>query len=125
MNRRILIGLGLMAVLLGGCVVGNRALPEGTLAPTEDQAGWVRVRMESRPNGALILSGGRVIGHTPLVMSLPVTRHGFFPEATTVRARFRAEDESFGALTATASFTVSSKVPSAVVFTPDGYTWIP
>ena len=74
MNKRIIIGLGVMALLLGGCVIGNRTLPEGTLSPTEDQAGEVPVRIETRPSGALVFSGGRAVGHSPMVVMLPVSR---------------------------------------------------
>lgn len=125
MKIQIIIGLVAMALLLGGCVIGHRALPAGTLSPTEDQSGTVRVRIESRPSGALIVSGGRVVGHAPMVVSLPVTRFGFFPETTTVRARFLAEDQRYGgSQSVSANFTVLEKVPAVVVFTPSGFTWI-
>ena len=120
-----IIGLGMVALLLGGCVIGNQALPQGTLSPTEDQVGEVRVRIESRPSGALIVWDGRVLGHAPLFVSMPVTRRGFFPQATTVSARFLAEDQSYGAMSVRANFTVLRKVPAAVVFSKDGFTWIP
>ena len=125
MNKRNIIGLGVIALLLGGCVIGNRTLPEGTLAPTEETANFVRVRVESRPSGALVVSGGRVVGHAPIDVMLPISRLGFFPEPTTVRARFLAEDESYGAMSVSANFTVTERVPAAVIFTPDGYTWVP
>ncbi len=125
MKTPIIVGLVMMALLLGGCVVGNQLLPEGTLAPTEDPAGEVRVRIESRPSGALIVMGGQVVGHAPLEVLLPVSRLGFFPESTTVRARFRAEDERYGgAQTVSARFTVQQKVPAVVFFTPAGFTWV-
>ena len=125
MNKRIIIGLGVMALLLGGCVIGNRTLPEGTLSPTEDQAGVVPVRIETRPSGALVFSGGRAVGHSPMVVMLPVSRLGFFPAPTTVRVRFLAEDQRYGPLSVSANFTVLEKVPAAVIFTPDGFTWAP
>lgn len=114
-----------MALLLGGCVIGNQTLPSGTLSPTEDQTGVVNVRIESRPNGALVVSGGRVVGHTPMVVPLPITRLGFFPGPMTVRVRFLAEDERYGSMSVSANFTVLEKVPAAVIFTPDGFTWAP
>ena len=115
----------MVALLLGGCVIGNQALPQGTLSPTEDQVGEVRVRIESRPSGALIVWDGQVMGHAPLFVSMPVTRRGFFPQATTVRARFLAEDQSYGAMNVSARFTVMEKVPAAVIFSKDGFTWVP
>ncbi len=109
------------ALLLGGCAAGHRIWPEGTLAPVESQAGLRRVHIESRPTGALILIEGRVVGHAPLDATVPVTRHGFFPDRLTIRARFLAEDQSFGPVSVRADFGVLDRVPEAVVFTPDTF----
>ncbi len=119
MNNRILIGIGMAAALcLGGCVAGNQSWPTGTLAPVEDPTGEARVRIESRPSGALVSVQGRVVGHTPIEVTLPVTRHGFFPDRTTVSVRFLAEDQSFGPVGVSARFGPMDKVPRGVVFTP-------
>lgn len=122
MNTRLITGLTISgALLLGGCVTGNRVWPEGTLAPVEEQAGTRRVRIESRPTGALITVEGRVVGHTPIDVIVPVTRLGFFPDTVTIRARFLAEDQSFGPVSVRAQFGVLDRVPAAVVFTPDTF----
>lgn len=122
MNSRIFTGIGVAAALfLGGCVAGNQAWPSGTLAPVEDPAGMARVRIESRPTGALVSVQGRVVGHAPVDVLLPVTRHGFFPDNTAVSVRFLAEDQSFGPLGVTARFGVMDRVPATVVFTPQTF----
>lgn len=112
-----------VAVLLalGGCVTGNQVWPTGTLAPVEDPAGTRRVRIDSQPTGALILVDGRVVGHTPLFVTVPVSRHGFFPDTLTIRARFLAEDQSYGPVSVTAEFGVLDRVPSGVFFNPHGF----
>lgn len=122
MNTRFFSGMCIAALLmLGGCVTGNRVWPEGTLAPAEDQSGVARVWIESRPAGALIAVDGRVVGHAPLAIAVPVTRHGFFPDRMTITARFLAEDQSYGPLGVRAGFGPLDKVPAAVVFTPDTF----
>ena len=122
MNTRFFSGLCIAALLLlGGCVTGNRVWPEGTLAPAEDKSGEARVWIESRPTGALIAVDGRVVGHAPLAIKVPVTRHGFFPDRMAITARFLAEDQSFGPVGVRAGFGVLDKVPSAVVFTPETF----
>jgi len=79
------------------------------------------VWIESRPAGALIAVDGRVVGHAPLAIAVPVTRHGFFPDRMTITARFLAEDQSYGPLGVRAGFGPLDKVPAAVVFTPDTF----
>lgn len=122
MNTRLITGLLVsVPLLLGGCVAGNRLWPEGTLAPVEDMAGPRRVRIESRPAGALVVVDGRVAGHAPLDVSLPASRHGFFPHPVAVQVTFLAEDESYGPVCVTARFGVLDRVPKTVVFTPDTF----
>lgn len=122
MNTRLISGLVVAAaLLLGGCVAGNQVWPTGTLAPTEDPAGRVRVRIDSQPTGAQIVIDGRVVGHAPIDVLLPVTRHGFFPDRQVIRATFLAEDQSFGPVSVTANFGVLDKVPRTVVFTPQTF----
>ena len=123
MNTRLLTGMGVAAMLaLGGCVTGNQVWPTGTLAPVEDPEGTMRVRVESRPAGALVVAGGRVVGHTPIYVTVPVTRHGFFPDTTSIRVRFLAEDQSYGPVSVAANFGALDKVPAAIVFTPEGFS---
>jgi hypothetical protein len=122
MNTRSITGIAIAgALLLGGCVTGNRVWPEGTLAPAEESSGTQRVHIESRPTGALIVVEGRAVGHAPIDVNLPVTRHGFFPRSITVRARFLAEDQSFGPVSVRADFGLLDKVPATVVFTPETF----
>ena len=122
MNTRFFSGMCIAALLLlGGCVTGNRVWPEGTLAPAEDQWGMARVWIESRPAGAQIAIDGRVVGHAPLAITVPVTRHGFFPDRLVITARFLAEDQSYGPLGVRAGFGPLDKVPAGVVFTPDTF----
>ena len=122
MNTRIYTGLCVAALLLlGGCVAGNRVWPDGSLAPAEDQSGEARLWVESRPSGAQIAVDGRVVGHAPIAIMVPVTRHGFFPDNLVITARFLAEDQSYGPVGVRAKFGVLDKVPKAVVFTPDTF----
>ena len=122
MNSRIFSGAVVAALLgLGGCTTGNQVWPTGTLAPVDDPAGVARVLVESRPSGALIAVDGRVVGHAPLYVTVPVTRHGFFPDRFVVTARFLAEDRSYGPVGVRAGFGVLDKVPTAIVFTPDTF----
>jgi len=122
MNTRIYTGLCVAALLLlGGCVAGNRVWPDGSLAPAEDQSGEARLWVESRPAGAQITVDGRVVGHAPMAIMVPVTRHGFFPDNLVITARFLAEDQSYGPVGVRAKFGVLDKVPKAVVFTPDTF----
>lgn len=122
MNTRIFTGMGVAALLaLGGCVTGNQVWPTGTLAPVDDASGTMRVRVESQPSGALIVVAGRVVGHAPLYVTVPVTRHGFFPDKTTIRARFLAEDQSYGPVSVSAEFGVLDKVPANLYFNPHGF----
>jgi len=119
MNTRIFWGMCVAALLLlGGCVTGDRVWPEGTLAPAEEKSGEKRVWIESRPAGALVEVNGRVVGHAPLYVNVPVTSHGFFPDRTTISAHFLAEDQSFGPVGVNANFGVMEMVPASVVFTP-------
>ena len=122
MNSRIFSGAVVVALLgLGGCTTGNQVWPTGTLAPVEAPVGVARVRIESRPSGALITVAGRVVGHTPLEVEVPVTRHGFFPDRLVVSARFLAEDQSYGPVGVRAGFGVLDKVPTGIVLPPDTY----
>jgi hypothetical protein len=122
MKQTIIAGISItLALVWSGCATGDRLWPEGTLAPTEDPVGSVSVRVESIPAGALITSGGVVWGHAPVRVDLPVTRHGFFPSRTRVKARFGAEDESFGPVTVTAEFGPMDRVPPVIVFNPHGF----
>ncbi len=92
--------------------------PTGTLAPVDEPVARATVRIESRPSGALILVDGRVVGHAPITVTLPVTRHGFFPDRATLRARFEAADETYGPVGVSANFGPMDKMPATVVFTP-------
>lgn len=119
MNTRIFTGIGLVAtLLLGGCVTGNQVWPTGTVAPVDEPVGTTTVRVESRPAGALIVVQGQVVGHAPIDVTVPVTRYGFFPDNFSIRARFEAEDPSYGPVGVTANFGPLNKVPVAVVFNP-------
>lgn len=109
-------------LLAGGCATGSKVWPSGDIAPTEPQAGTLRVRVESRPAGALVVYDGAVAGHAPLWVAVPVTRFGFFPDPTRIRVRFLAEDQSAASQSVTAEFGVLDKVPSAVVFTREGWS---
>ena len=122
MNTRLITGFVVsVALLLSGCVTGNRVWPEGTLAPADDQSHLQRVHIESRPSGALFVLNGRVVGHAPLDIQVPATRHGFCPNRMTIRATFLAEDQSFGPVSVLADFGPLAKVPYAVVFTPETF----
>lgn len=122
MNTRLMPGLLVFVALsLGGCATGNRVWPEDTITPVEDAAGTRRVRLESRPSGALVVLDGRVVGHTPIEVPVPVSRLGFFPRPVVLQATFLAEDQSYGPVSVTARFGVLDRVPKTVVFTPDTF----
>ncbi len=123
MKKLAFLGVVFAGLLLsGGCTTGNKVWLSGRIAPTEPKAGELRLRVESRPEGALVVFAGAVVGHAPLSVNVPVTRFGFFPENTSIRVRFLAEDPSAASESVTAEFGVLDKVPAAVVFTRDGWS---
>lgn len=85
-------------------------------------AGMIRVRIESRPAGALIVVGDKVVGHAPLAITLPVTLRGFFAEAVTIRARFLAQDAQQESVSVKELCEPVDRVPKTIMFTPTGAT---
>lgn len=78
------------------------------------------IRIESSPQGAMILVDGRPIGRAPIDVEVESASNGFFKAPVTIRARFVATDASTESFSIDEQLTPLERVPLALVFSHEG-----
>ncbi len=78
------------------------------------------VLIESSPSGATVVIDGVPVGKTPFSITVAGTSRGFFRGQTMVRVRFIATDARETSVTVDEVFAPTDRIPSRVVFSPEG-----
>jgi hypothetical protein len=78
------------------------------------------VLIESSPSGATVVVNGVPVGKTPFSITVAATSRGFFRGETVVRVRFIAADARETSATVDEVFAPTDRIPSRVVYSPEG-----
>jgi len=76
--------------------------------------------IESLPSGATVVVDGVPVGRTPFSVRVAGTPRGFFRAQTIIRVRFIAADARETSATVDEVFAPTDRIPSRVVFSPEG-----
>lgn len=125
MNVRPRLLVSSLALALAGCAT-RPALPGDSRPPGEPAAeqpvpaGHFALWIESEPSGAMVVVEGIPKGRTPLRLTIPGTPQGFFRADTPIRVRFVAADANQSSVTTGEVFTPMDRIPTRLLYTPDG-----
>jgi hypothetical protein len=90
--------------------------PEPVPAPPER----LKIRVETIPQGAMIVVDGRPMGRAPLDLEFDAASNGFFKVPVTIRARFVASDATSESFSIDGQFGPLERIPLGLVFSHEG-----
>jgi len=117
MKRRHVVFLAALAAGLAGCGTPPPAT-NGSAQTDVPPAGSYYLWVESKPTGATVVLEGIPQGRTPLRLTVPGTRQGFFRSDLSIAVRFIATDAAHLSATSTEQFSATDRIPVRLIFTP-------